>query len=93
MEGKGPPGGLMQLSAGFNCLWAITRDKKCWALKGNLNELLVESEPVFEWIEIPGRMKSISVGKTDKVCLRCLHSETMNISHLIIYHFSASQLV
>lgn len=67
LEGSGPNGGLLQLSAGFNTLWALTRDKKCWALKGDLQEVIVQSSPAFEWIEIPGKMKSISVGRSDEV--------------------------
>jgi hypothetical protein len=69
LESNGPNcgGGLLQLSAGINCLWAITRDKKCWTLKGNWPEIVSPAEPLFEWIEIPGRMKNIAVGKSDDV--------------------------
>jgi hypothetical protein len=79
MEGGGPPGGLLQLSAGIRSIWAITRDKKCWVLKGDLQELIVEKQPVFEWIEIPGKMKSISVGKTDDIVLALSEDEMDSI--------------
>ncbi|CAG7834693.1 unnamed protein product [Allacma fusca] len=67
---NGPPEGIFQLSAGKDSLWAISRDRKCWSLKGELQKIIAKKtlEP-FEWMEIPGRMKAISVSKTDLVVL------------------------
>lgn len=70
LESPGPPGGLLQISAGTNCLWAITRDKKCWVLKGNWPDIVQQREPMFEWIELPGQMKNIAVGMKDDVRLQ-----------------------
>ncbi|XP_021947922.1 tectonin beta-propeller repeat-containing protein isoform X2 [Folsomia candida] len=69
LESPGPPGGLLQISAGTNCLWAITRDKKCWVLKGNWPDIVQQREPMFEWIELPGQMKNIAVGMKDDIVL------------------------
>jgi len=61
---NGPPGGLLQISAGENSVWAITRDKKCWALKNHFHN---ENPTKHEWSEIPGRIKCISVSHSDRV--------------------------
>lgn len=51
-------------------MWAISRDRECWALKGDVQKVLTSKtlEPL-EWIKIPGpgRMKTVSVSKTDLV--------------------------
>jgi len=66
VEVNGPPGGLVQLSAGERSLWAISRNKKCWILKGDLQH--VTGKPIgIEWNEIPYKLKSVSVSKNDMV--------------------------
>ena len=67
MESNGPTGGLLQLAAGESSLWAVTRDKQCWVLKGDLPTAISKPGTPFEWSNIPGKMKSISVCNTDMV--------------------------
>lgn len=73
VEISGPTDGLCQVSVGENTLWAITRDKKCWTLKGTIQDVFKSTSSEAEWLEIPGKMKCISVSRNDQVNLLVLH--------------------
>jgi len=85
VESNGPEGGLLQLSAGETSLWGVTRDRKCWILKGNLQPATNNPGTPFEWIEIPGKMKSISVSNSDQVRLVAIASIFINSVAVMVF--------
>ncbi|CAL8138024.1 unnamed protein product [Orchesella dallaii] len=75
IEIGGPTGGLFQVSVGENTMWAITRDKKCWTLKGTVQDVFKSSSSAAEWLEIPGKLKCISVSRNDQNVLAVCDEE------------------
>jgi len=69
IEIPGPPGGLFQVSVGENTMWALTRDKKCWTLKGTVHDVFKHSSTEAEWLDIPGKIKCISVSRNDQIVM------------------------
>lgn len=82
VEANGPKdNGLLQISTGTSALWGITRDRKCWALKGDLQDFISKSITTFDWNKIPRKLKSISVSKSDQV-----YSKKKVSTGVLIFH-------
>lgn len=69
VEISGPSGGLFQVSVGDSSMWALTRDKKCWTLKSTVQSIFKSNSTTTEWLEIPGKMRCISVSRNDQTVL------------------------
>ncbi|XP_022901913.1 tectonin beta-propeller repeat-containing protein isoform X3 [Onthophagus taurus] len=72
VETRGPSDGLriMQISVGVCCVWAVTHDKQVWFRKGVKADGAVISEENAVgcgWVEMVGKMSSVSVAANDQV--------------------------
>ncbi|XP_074638903.1 tectonin beta-propeller repeat-containing protein 1-like isoform X3 [Acropora palmata] len=61
--------GLLQVSAGLNSVWALTKDGQVWFRKGvsRTNDQKENSVTGIKWVEMVGKFSLLSVGLNDQV--------------------------